>query len=350
VRSATVVTTDPDHVREAEQLAMLQGELASVEARVASARTRVDLEREHVALAMGEKVKTWSAYRAAKNPVCPYDDTPLDVEASKFQCPNVRLPDPAAARALADDADARLVATQKDLTHAEDQLQSLSGEHAALKSRVRTLAQRVEQRYAAVASATRASQEAWATRGLVHRLFELSKQFDDSQRAEDEAKLAVHRLQEEQIGSLSEHSTTELDAWFDFLVRRVVAPEAKGTVVLDGNGLHPRIEWRGTRRSVALNSLQIVLFDLAAMLCAVEGNSKAPAFLVHDSPREGDLDPSTYARVFHALLELGPDEAAAPFQYILTTTTDPPEGPARSRVRLRIGADTEEHRLFQADL
>jgi len=350
VRAAATVTMDPDHVREAEQLAQLQGEVAGAEARVATARARADLERARVALAMAERVKTWAAYRAANHPVCPFDDTPLDVEASKFKCPNVRLPDPAAARSLADNAGAEAILAQEGLAHADDELQSASGEHATLKSRVRTLAQRVDQRYAAVASATRESQEAWATRGLVHRLLELSRQLDESLRAEDEAKLALHQLQEEQVTALSEHSTADLERWFDFLVRRVVAPEAKGTVVLDGKGLHPRIEWRGTRRSVALNSLQVVLFDLAAMLCAVEGHSKAPAFLIHDSPREGDLDSSTYARIFHAFLELGPDEATAPFQYILTTTTDPPAGPVRSRVRLQIGADTEAARLFQVDL
>lgn len=87
----------------------------------------------------------------------------------------------------------------------------------------------------------------------------------------------------------------------------------------------------------------------AAMLCAVEGNSQAPAFLVHDSPREGDLDPWTYARLLEALFELGPDESTAPFQYIVTTTTDPPEG-VRSRVRLKISAGEEQQRLFQVDL
>jgi hypothetical protein len=86
------------------------------------------------------------------------------------------------------------------------------------------------------------------------------------------------------------------------------------------------------------------------MLCAVEGHSHAPAFLVHDSPREGDLDPWTYSRLFEALYELEPNEATAPFQYIVTTTTDPPEGRVRARVRLEINADEEQNRLFQVDL
>lgn len=156
-------------------------------------------------------------------------------------------------------------------------------------------------------------------------------------------------LQDRQKAGLSAFSTAKLQRWFDYLIRRVVSPEAKGWIVLDGNGLHPRIDWRGRRRSVALNSLQIVLFDLAAMLCAVEGDAPCPAFLIHDSPREGDLDPHTYARVFHAIHELGEDEDGAPFQYIVTTTTNPPSL-VQGRVRLTIAADSAQNRLLMEDL
>ncbi len=99
-----------------------------------------------------------------------------------------------------------------------------------------------------------------------------------------------------------------------------------------------------------LNSLRLVLFDLAALLCAVEGRSSAPAVLLHDSPREGDLDPWTYGRLFETALRLGPDEQTAPFQYILTTTTEPPEGDVRQRVRVELSARSDETRFFRLDL
>jgi hypothetical protein len=185
---------------------------------------------------------------------------------------------------------------------------------------------------------------------MVRRLFELAAAVDQALRAELEAKERLRAHQESQNAGLSAYSTAKLERWFDFLIRRIVSPDAQGTVTLDGNGLHPKIHWRGTRRSVALNSLQVVLFDLAAMLCSVEGDSRAPAFLVHDSPREGDLDPWTYARLFEGIFELGPDESSAPFQYIVTTTTDPPDGRVRSRIRLQLSASEEQHRLFRVDL
>ncbi len=86
------------------------------------------------------------------------------------------------------------------------------------------------------------------------------------------------------------------------------------------------------------------------MLCAAEGTSSAPAFLVHDSPREGDLDSWTYARLFETAYPLGPKEETAPFQYIVTTTTEPPEGEIRGRVRANLSARSDETRFFLVDL
>ena len=84
-------------------------------------------------------------------------------------------------------------------------------------------------------------------------------------------------------------------------------------------------------------------FDVATLLLAVEGAAKLPAFLLHDSPREADLGQSIYDRLFRFMNSL---ENKAHFQYIVTTTTEPPDdlrrepwlrgtlrgGPARDRL------------------
>jgi hypothetical protein len=350
IRRTSAVSTDPAHVRDEEQLELAAGDLARVTQRIANLEGEVERKRERANLLERESGERWSEVREAKHPVCPYDGTPLDVDEVRFLCPLPRLPDPAAAARIAAETDETRRQVLTDLFEDEKNLTTLRGDKASLDEKVKALRRRIAANEFSVAAATSASQAAWATKGMVRRLVELHRQSDAALSAEAEAKEALRDLQDQQVAGLAAFSTRNLQRWFDFLVQRIVAPEANGTIVLDGNGLHPRIQWRGTRRSVALNSLQIVLFDLAAMLCAVEGNSRAPAFLVHDSPREGDLDPWTYARLFEAVFELGPDESTAPFQYIVTTTTDPPDGRVRTRVRLRISADVEQHRLFQVDL
>ena len=349
IRAVGAVPADPAHAQDEEQLALFEGELARVRERIKSLEGDVERTRQRAKLLEQKRAEHWGNVREAKHPVCPYDGTPLDVDKAKFVCPLPQLPDPAAAERIAAETDKERKQVLSYLAEDERRLEELKGDKASREVRVEALRRRVEVHRLRVAAATRASQAAWATKETVRRLFELREQYDDALEAEAKAKEELRIRQDEQVGSLSAYSTGKLERWFSFLVQRIVAPEATGEVVLDGNGLHPRILWHGTRRSVALNSLQIVLFDLAAMLCAVEGDSRAPAFLVHDSPREGDLDPWTYARLFEALFELGPDESSAPFQYIVTTTTDPPDGRVRSRVRLQIDASEESNRLFQVD-
>ncbi|HEV7672593.1 MAG TPA: hypothetical protein VGS22_29085 [Thermoanaerobaculia bacterium] len=349
IRGTSALTTDPTYALDEDQLEQTAGELARVTQQISNLTSEVERKREQASLLERRSAERWAEVREARHPVCPYDGTPLDVEEASFVCPLPHLPDPAAADRIAAETDATREKIRAELSVDEASLTKLRGVEGALEERMKALRRRIEAHQLAFAAATSASQAAWATKGMVRRLFELRKQGDDARRADEEAKDALGEIQNVHVAGLSAFSTSALEQKFDYLIRRVVAPEATGTIVLDGNGLHPRIEWRGIRRSVALNSLQIVLFDLAAMLCAVEGKSRAPAFLVHDSPREGDLDPWTYSRIFEALLELCPDERTAPFQYIVTTTTDPPEA-VRSRVRLQISAGEEQHRLFQIDL
>jgi hypothetical protein len=350
IRATMALTADPGQLQEDRELEGLAGTQARLSQQVATLRGEIEREGERAKLLEAESASRWAEAREAKHPTCPYDGTPLDVAAALFVCPLPRLPDPAAAATVAAENEAARKEALAALAELEVRLASMLGEKASLDAKVETLRRRFEDRQRAMAEATAASQSAWATKAMVRRLFELRADADEAIHSDDEAKRRLDEVLREQVQGLTAFSTSKLERWFDFLIRRVVAPEAKGTITLDGNGLHPKIHWRGTRRSVALNSLQIVLFDVAAMLCAVEGDSRAPAFLVHDSPREGDLDPRTYARIFEALFELGPDADTAPFQYIVTTTTDPPAGRVRARVRLELGADKEEHRLFKVDL
>jgi hypothetical protein len=126
-----------------------------------------------------------------------------------------------------------------------------------------------------------------------------------------------------------------------------------GTVKLDGNGLRVDAEFlgRGEVSTAALDSLKIVAFDLAALHMAVEEKSDLPAFLVHDSPREADLDGQLYAGLFK-LVKQWEEAAGTPcFQYIVTTTTAPPsELQDEHHLRLQMSSTPAEKRLFGMDI
>jgi len=62
------------------------------------------------------------------------------------------------------------------------------------------------------------------------------------------------------------------------------------------------------------------------MLYGIEGNCAHPRFLIHDGPREADMARIIYERFFlyaRRIEEVLPPDQAT-FQYILTTTTNPP--------------------------
>lgn len=127
----------------------------------------------------------------------------------------------------------------------------------------------------------------------------------------------------------------------------------QGSIKLDGHGLKVDAEFsgRGEVSTAALDSLKIVAFDLAALHLAVEEKADLPAFLIHDSPREADLDGQLYARLFSLVHQWEREVEAPCFQYIVTTTTAPPSELQGDRyVRLVMSSTPAEQRLFAMDI
>jgi hypothetical protein len=112
---------------------------------------------------------------------------------------------------------------------------------------------------------------------------------------------------------------------FSAIIRRLVSENAKGSVTLSGNGLETVVDVDGDRRTAAIESLKVLAFDLACLCLSVEGLTRVPAFLVHDSPREADLGLSIYDELFRLMRELEEMTEPKAFQYIVTTTTRPPD-------------------------
>ncbi len=123
----------------------------------------------------------------------------------------------------------------------------------------------------------------------------------------------------------SSDTIARLSTWFDAVLQELVPGVARGTVKVDGNGLSLNIKWGGDRRSAAIDSLKIVIFDLAALVMSMEKSLFLPGLLVHDSPREADLSETPYGRIFRFAAMLEKCSKTPYFQYIVTTTTKPPE-------------------------
>lgn len=146
-------------------------------------------------------------------------------------------------------------------------------------------------------------------------------------------------------------TVARLSHLFDAVLKFLIPDGASGTINLDQNDLNLRLQMGGERSTAAVDSLKIVAFDLAALLLTIEGRTQLPAFLIHDSPREADLGLSIYNRLFmlgEKLEGMGPSPL---FQYIVTTTTAPPEAYRKEPwQRLELHGAPPDKRLFATDL
>jgi len=114
---------------------------------------------------------------------------------------------------------------------------------------------------------------------------------------------------------------------YDDLLKGVLNDNYSGTVSLSAGELKFGITEDAGYRGEAIETLSLVLADVAAMMSAGKVGFH-PGFLMHDSPREADLDRHIYNRFFNAIYSVvsgmgGPDKCS--FQYIVTTTSAPPK-------------------------
>ncbi len=145
------------------------------------------------------------------------------------------------------------------------------------------------------------------------------------------------------FGSISEK--------FDLVVRRLLKQEASGTVNLTGSGLFIKIDVGGDRRTAAIESLKVIAFDLACLCESIEGRTNIPAFFLHDSPREADLGLSIYDELFRFVREIEELDVSPYFQYIITTTTRPPQELRTTPwLRVTLGGAPGNARLLGQDL
>lgn len=173
--------------------------------------------------------------------------------------------------------------------------------------------------------------------------------------ADELARLAVERDRlkgvVDQQRSMARELLSQLSERCDLVVRHLVPGEVSGSAVLDGKGLHLHLKMGGDRSTAAIESLKVVIFDLAMLTFAIEGRTRFPSFLVHDSPREADLDLLVYHRLFEFIQTLEQYGPAPQFQYVVTTTTAPPQQIADGApLRLTLKGAPPEGRLLMTDL
>lgn len=158
-------------------------------------------------------------------------------------------------------------------------------------------------------------------------------------------------VEADRLRAASAGAVARLSQLFDTVMAFLVPEAVDGRVIIAEEGLELRLQRGGPISTSAIESLKVVAFDLAVLLMTMEGRTQLPAFLIHDSPREADLGRSIYDRLFNLARRLEEFGPAPIFQYVLTTTTAPPETAQHGPwVKLKLHSAPTDARLFRADL
>lgn len=114
---------------------------------------------------------------------------------------------------------------------------------------------------------------------------------------------------------------------------------------IDGAGLQIVKTNGGKSFGEATKSALVLALDWTACLESVAGRGFFPRFFIHDSPREADRDLKAYRRLFELAKEMEDafDGAEPSFQYIVSTTTAPPQELGQEPfLRCELRAEAEE--------
>jgi hypothetical protein len=128
------------------------------------------------------------------------------------------------------------------------------------------------------------------------------------------------------------------------IVEQILGRDVESKLDFRENHVTAHLQRNGQTFSV----VQVLAFDLAAIVMRVEGISPGPAFLVHDSPRETDMSAAVYRAYLQFCVGLE-KQIGKCFQMFVTTTTAPP-AELLDHVRLQLKGAPDEERLLRRSL
>ncbi len=288
----------------------------------------------------------------AEHIVCPICEVPVDRALADGCNLSHMLPD-------LDEAKRKMAQLKQDQARESHRLQESRSERSRIVQELEPARKdeaSATERLRAAERGRDARSDAWfKARLLIDEVNRLNQLHDEQEQMQSRVNALDDEIQEkrEQASAFRDaHSDVfnRLSGFFDAILRELIGTDAVGTVSLDGKGLRLSVELGGERSTAALDSLKVIAFDLAAMCMSIEGGAHQPAFLIHDSPREADLGLSIFHRLFHLVHGMEGIGDRPQFQYILTTTTSPPDELRQAPWLAETLGGAAEERLLKCDL
>ena len=143
-------------------------------------------------------------------------------------------------------------------------------------------------------------------------------------------KECEQQIDDEQANKPTQQPLKDLIACYHHVLKRVFDADADGDVRVDRNGLWPEPSADLTPNGTAMAVMsRVISFELACVLASACGFGHHPRLIMHDSPREGEMESALFGKLFEVLQWIEKESEGLPFQYIITTTDPPPEYTAK---------------------
>ncbi|WP_375210989.1 chromosome segregation protein SMC [Hyphococcus sp.] len=352
--AADLPAGDRSELSEARRsLQSARAKLRDAELKAAGLEARLPLEEKLLSQLKSEIPGLSAAAQTAASPICPICEVPIDTALAEGCKLSHKLPDAEQCQARWDAKRQQIEVQVQAISSVRIDIESLKPEIAI----ARQSSQQAEERVRRLEQAADARDTSWraATRNVddVRRCKELVDELAGSKSAINSLESKLRQVREQLRGFEDKQAKTigTISQKFSGIIRHLLGDDAKGNVRLTGSGLDPQVEAGGDRRTAAIQSLKVLAFDLACLCLSLEGRTRLPAFLIHDSPREADLGQTIYHEHFSLLRLLEKSLAGSTFQYIITTTTKPPDDLNREPwLRLTLRGAPAAGRLMRRDL
>lgn len=161
----------------------------------------------------------------------------------------------------------------------------------------------------------------------------------EKQSAKADASLEQQREMRKQHAQ--RHGTLNRHA--DLVAKSLLGPDAGAEIVIEARAFRPLATIATAAGGDAIGTSALVLgLDLACLRASCEGLGLLPRLLIHDSPREADLERQIYDHLFEVVMHMEQSCAGDPnFQYIVTTTSTPPKV-VRDDAHIRLTLDGQD--------
>jgi hypothetical protein len=302
-------------------------EKAVVGQEVKNLNALLELHQEQLKVLRGERSNLDAAeLKARLGPVCPVCRVPIDRALADgcnlshvFRDPVSIADEKRDVAQQTGDCNEGILRSQRLIAENRSRVQALEREERELAAKIESYEKEIEK------SRRQRRQQWFDTQQLLKKISEQQSMKDDIGKASlslenlgaDDDKLS--NLQTE-LRNRHNDTLSRFGDLFSYVCRGLLGNQVPASLTLTGQGLQADVGVGG----MAMESLKVIAFDLAALLMSVEGRSTLPAFLIHDSPREADLGEAHYHCLFRLIERLEALSDTPPFQYVITTTTQPP--------------------------